>query len=247
MVSKSLRGATALAAALFLLSGCATRLPWSEEKPGGTNAAFHTENNVIVMESVTIEHHPGKFLFSTSLPHTAVSVPFATTIGTPGPGGYLVQFGRKATIHTAPATVDLQGAADAVLGVDTWLGPVVSIDYHKGLISFDRDVSMRDDMVISRYDGPPSVSVRVGLQPVQAVVDTASPDTLTLPLSYGSAGRGRVSVLMGGIDFGSVDVRFADVADPHVGNRLLSKFLVLIDQSRHQVALWRDPRTPAGV
>jgi hypothetical protein len=234
-------------AALLLLAGCVTRLPWSDEKPGGTNAAFHTENNLIVMESVTIEHHPGKFLFSTSLPHTAISLPFATALGTAGPGGYLVQFGRKATTHTALATVDLRGAADAVLGVDIWLGPVVSIDYRKGLISFDRDISLRDDMVVSRYDGPPSVSIRVGRQPVQAVVDTASPDTLTLPLSYGAPGRGSVSVLMGGIDFGAVDVRFADVADARVGNRLLSKFLVLIDQSRHQVALWRDPRTPAGV
>ena len=247
MVSKGYKRTTTLLAALFLLAGCVTRLPWSDEKPGETNAAFHTEKNVMVMDSVTIEHRPGKFIFSTSLPQTAVSVPFATALGTAGPRGYSVQFGHKATTYTTPATVDLHGTADAVLGVDSWIGPVVAIDYQKGIISFDKTIPLRDDMVVSEYDGPPSVAVSVAGQTVQAIVDTASPDTLTLPLSYGSAGRGRVSVALGGATFGSVDVRFAGVSDARVGNRLLSKFLVLIDQKRHQVALWRDPRTPAGV
>jgi hypothetical protein len=40
-----------------------------------------------------------------------------------------------------------------------------------------------------------------------------------------------------------VDIRRADVAAPHVGNRILSKFLVTIDYGRREVGLWRDPRT----
>jgi hypothetical protein len=247
MVSKTQPATTTLLAALFLLAGCASRLPWADEKPGETNAVFHTENNVIVMDSVQIEHHAGKFLFSTSLQRTAVSLPFRTALGTPGPRGYSVQFGHKATIWMAPATVDLRGAADAVLGVDSWIAPVVSIDYRNGLISFEKTPLVHDDMVVSPYDGPPSVTVHVEGQPVQAIVDTSSPDTLVLPLSYGSPGRRRVAVAIGGVSFGLVDVRFSDVTDARVGNRLLSKFLVLIDQSRHQVGLWRDPRTPAGV
>jgi hypothetical protein len=248
MVSKSSQRTTTLLAALFLLAGCITRLAWSYEKRGKTNSAFHTEKNVIVMESVTIEHRPGKFIFSTSLPRTAISVPFARSLGAPAePRGYSVQFAQKTTAYTVPAMVDLHGVADAILGVDSWAAPIVAIDYRKGLISFDQSVLLRDDMVVSRYEGPPSVAVRVAGQTVRAVVDTASSDTLILPLSYGSAGRGRVPVALGGVEFGSVDVRFADVSDARVGNRLLSKFLVLIDQKRRHVALWRDPRTPVGV
>jgi hypothetical protein len=246
MVLKSHRARTRVLAALFLLSGCVIHLPWSKQ-PGETNVTFHTEKNVLVMDSVTIEHRPGKFIFATSLPHTALNASFAAALGPAQPRGYTVQFGRKATTFTAPATVDLHGLADAVLGADSWVAPVVTIDYRTGLISFDKSMLLRDDMVVSRYEGPPSVTVQMDGQQIQAVVDTASPDTLTLPLSYGPAGRGRASVTMGGIQFASVDVRFADVPDAHVGNRLLSKFLVLIDQSRHLVGLWRDPRTPAGV
>ena len=46
-----------------------------------------------------------------------------------------------------------------------------------------------------------------------------------------------------GTDFGSIDVRLADVSTPRVGNRLLSKFLVTIDYGQREVGLWRDPRT----
>lgn len=222
-------------------------LPWSNEKPGETNAAFHTDRNVIVMDSVTIQHHLGKFIFSTTLPRTVIHPPFAAALGAAGPRGYSVQFGQRATTYTTAATADLQGAADAVLGVDSWIAPVVAIDYRKGIISFDKTAPVRDDMVISSFEGAPSVAVTVDGRTLQALVDTASPDTLTLPLSYGRAGRGRVSVALGGAVFPSVDIHYADVNEARVGNRLLSKFLVLIDRDRHQVALWRDPRTAAGV
>ena len=75
---------------------------------------------------------------------------------------------------------------------------------------------------------------------LRAVVDTSSPDTLILP--RGNGGRGRASVAIAGTNFGSVDVRFANVQRARVGNRLLSKFLITIDYGKRQVGLWRDPR-----
>jgi hypothetical protein len=51
-------------------------------------------------------------------------------------------------------------------------------------------------------------------------------------------------VSIAGTDFGPTDVRYANVAHPRVGNRLLSRFLVSIDYGKRIVGLWRDPRIP---
>ena len=87
------------------------------------------------------------------------------------------------------------------------------------------------------------IEVSVDGRKVAAIVDTASPDTLVLPRGTAPAGRRAAHVVVGGTDFGNVDVLFADVAQVRAGNRLLSKFLVAIDYGRRQVGLWRDPRT----
>jgi len=50
--------------------------------------------------------------------------------------------------------------------------------------------------------------------------------------------------VIAGTDFGNVDVKFANVAQPRIGNRLLSKFLISIDYGKREVGLWRDPRIP---
>jgi len=50
-------------------------------------------------------------------------------------------------------------------------------------------------------------------------------------------------VQLAGTDFGDVDLLLADVTEPRVGNRILSKFLITIDYGKHEVGLWRDLRT----
>jgi hypothetical protein len=98
-------------------------------------------------------------------------------------------------------------------------------------------------MTIYRFDGEPRVSIEVDGKEIGAVVDTASPDTLTLPRGNAPASRTRAHVKLAGSDFGTIDIKLADVSAPRVGNRILSKFLVTIDYGKKEVGLWRDPRT----
>jgi hypothetical protein len=99
-------------------------------------------------------------------------------------------------------------------------------------------------MTIFGFTAEPQVIVTVDGKQVEAVIDTASPDTLILPRGSAAGGRSHARVQLAGTDFGDVDILFADVAAPRVGNRILSKFLVTIDYGKHEVGLWRDPRTP---
>jgi hypothetical protein len=86
------------------------------------------------------------------------------------------------------------------------------------------------------------INVTVDGRTIPVVVDTTSPDTLTLRSAGTTAGRRSAHVQIAGTDFGNVDVQYADVTAPRVGNRLLSRFLVSIDYGRRMVGLWRDPR-----
>ncbi len=98
-------------------------------------------------------------------------------------------------------------------------------------------------MTIFRFTAEPRVVVAVDGKQLNAIVDTASPDTLILPRGTAAAGRSHARVQIAGTDFGTLDIRLADVAEPRLGNRILSKFLVTIDYGKHEVGLWRDPRT----
>jgi hypothetical protein len=98
-------------------------------------------------------------------------------------------------------------------------------------------------MTIFPFTTEPRVIVTIDGKKVDAVVDTASPDTLILPRAGAAAGRTHARVQLAGSDFGDVDLRLDNVAEPRVGNRILSKFLITIDYGKHQVGLWRDPRT----
>jgi hypothetical protein len=86
------------------------------------------------------------------------------------------------------------------------------------------------------------INVVVDGRTMPAILDTASPDTLTLPRGGAPAERRRARVQIAGTDFGEIDIHLAEVSAPRIGNRLLSKFLVSIDYGRHQAGLWRDPR-----
>ena len=98
-------------------------------------------------------------------------------------------------------------------------------------------------MTVFNYADAPMINVMVDGRRIPAIVDTASPDTLVLPRAGSPAERRKARVQIAGTDFGDVDVQFADVIAPRVGNRLLSRFLISIDYGRRLVGLWRDPRT----
>ena len=214
------------------------RLPWRDEPVGQEiNVVFTLHNNLLFLPSATIDGRPGRFLFGSAEPQTVLDPKFAQK--TPA---HSLQLNERQSLHFAPVILDLHGIGDGIVGADVWGGHAVTVDYRAGLLTYQKEGIHPADMVLYNYTDAPMVNVIVDGHQTSAIVDTASPDTLVLPRGKAGAGRRSARVQIAGTDFGSVDVQFADVANPRVGNRLLSRFLVSIDYGRRQVGLWRDPR-----
>ena len=242
MYSKTL--AIAITALLFLGS-CRSSLPWAKEPIGEeVNLAFVIRNNLLFLPSATIDGRSGQFLFAAADARTALDSRFAATLPTlPRSGERTLQLNEKESLRFTPVEIDLRKVADGIIGADVWGNHAVSIDYASGLVTYQKEGIHPGLMTLYRFTAEPRVNVVVDGQTISAIVDTASPDTLTLPRGSGAAGRRRARVQLAGADLGDLDIRMADVAAPHAGNRILSKFLVTIDYGKHEVGLWRDPRT----
>jgi hypothetical protein len=246
MLSKSTgRARTGVAAglALFLLTSCTSMLPWSrspEATANEINLSFVVQNNLLFLPSTTIDDHAGRYLFGSATPRSIIDRAFAAGTLGGGRASYRLGFGERSTVPIQPLLLDLAGAGDGVIGADVFAAHAVTVDYRSGLLTYQLDGIYPAYMTIFPFTGEPAVTALVDGRSVAAVVDTASPDTLTL--AGGQGGRGRAHVVIAGTDFGSVDVKFANVGRARIGNRLLSKFLVSIDYKRHIVGLWRDPR-----
>ena len=238
ILSKSSAGATTLAVTLALLSfSCARYLPWRDAPAASeVNLSFTLERNLIALPTLRINNRPGRFLLATAAPHSILDPSFA------GRGPHALQISQKETVRLTPSSLDLQGVADAFIGSEAWGGHAISIDYRSGLVTYQKDGIHTGLMKVFRYDGEPKVYVTVDGVELATVVDTTSPDTLVLPRR--EAGRGTAQVSVAGTDFGPTDVLYANVSQPRIGNRLLSRFLVTIDYGKQLVGLWRDPRIP---
>jgi hypothetical protein len=235
ILSKTRAGAILLA--LTALS-CARVLPWSKEPIGEeVNLAFTLERNLIHLTTVRIDNRPGRFILGTAAPRTIVDPTFPLR----NESRHALQISEKQTVEISPAPLDLRGVADAIVGAEPWRNRAISIDYRIGLVTWQKEGIHRSQMVVYQYPAEPMVTVQVNGRDVAAIVDTTSPDTLVLP---GADGRGTASVQLANIDFGTIDVQYANVTQARIGNRLLSRFLVTVDYGRKVVGLWRDPRTP---
>ena len=233
ILSKS-RATAILVASLCALS-CST--PWANEPIGGeVNLAFTLDRNLIRFNTVRIDNRPGRFILGTAAPRTIVDSGFPLS-----GESHSLQISEKHTVRISPAPTDLGGVADAIIGTEPWQSHAITIDYHAGLVTYQKAGIHAGQMIVFRYPAEPMVTARVNGREVAAIVDTTSPDTLVLP---GEDGRGTVDVSLAGTAFGQVDVRYANVARARIGNRLLSRFLVTVDYGRKMVGLWRDPRTP---
>jgi hypothetical protein len=247
MLSKS-KGRASAAMLALLLCGCyavTQRLPWRDEPIGDEiNIAFTLENNLPVLQSVTIDGHPARPIFASAIARTALDRTYAGRIGATLSRPVRLRFGQKATSQVTPLAVDLRGTADALIGADAAHGSRVGIDYTKGLLIFQQKPIETEGMRVSTFTGEPAVEATVDGRPLRVVIDTASPDTLVLPLAMNAAGtpRGMAAVTLAGSDFGRIDVRYTDVAVPRAGNRLLSKFFIMIDYGAGRLSMWRDPR-----
>jgi len=240
MYSKRLLIATC---ALALFASC-VHTPWQNE-PIGTevNLAFTVEKNLLVISTATIQGHAGHFVVGTAAPRTVVDATFAQSLQPAQRGHLQLQIGEKETLGFAPLFADLHGIGDAILGADVWGRRALTIDYYAGLVIYQKEGIHPAAMTLYRFDDEPKINVTINGRRVVAVVDTASPDTLTLPRGTAAAHRENARLNIAGTDLGSVDIALADVTAARVGNRLLSKFLVTIDYGRREVGLWRDPRT----
>lgn len=227
--------------ATLILAACSASLPWKDEPIGQeVNVAFTIQKNLIVLSSVTIDSRPGRVLLGTAEQRTLLDAHYAPTLAPGAP--HALRLNQREALQLTPVVADLRGVGDAIVGADAWGRNSIAIDYRVGLLTFSRLGVERAEMTVYRFAAEPMITVNVDGRTMPAMVDTASPDTLVLPRGNAPAGRRRAHVVLGGTDFGSVDVLFADVAQARAGNRLLSKFFVAIDYGRKQVGLWRDPR-----
>lgn len=239
MLSKSIPAAlTALACLIF--SDCTSRLPWSSQEPANeVNLAFTLENNLIFLQSTTVNRQPGRLFFASADPHSVLDPAYAARIGA---AKYELHLNQRATLPFTPLLLDLHGVADALIGSDVWGTHAVTIDYRSGLLTYQKEGIYPDSMTLYHFDAAPAVTARIDGRETTVIVDTAVADTIVLPRGAAPAGRRKAHVVIAGTDFGNVDVAAGDVSSPRLGNRLLSKFLVSIDYGRREVGLWRDPR-----
>ena len=242
MYSKTLAIAIAT---LVCCTSCTITLPWAHEPIGQEiNLAFIVRNNLLFLSSAAIDGRPGQFLIGTAEARTAIDSRFAGSLpASLWRGTRSLHLNEKESLRFAPVVIDLHGVADGIIGADVWGTRAVSIDYASGLITYQKEGIHPELMTIYQFMEEPEVIVIVDGKPLKAIVDTASPDTLILPRGSAPAARTHARVQLAGTDFGTIDIRLADVSAPRLGNRILSKFLVTIDYGKREVGLWRDPRT----
>lgn len=215
---------------------CARLAPWHKEPVGSeVNISFTLENNLVELQSLRIDNREGRFILGSAAPRTVVDPRFPLRRF----HTHALQISEKQTVRLDPSPMDLRGVADAIIGVEAWSKHAITIDYHTGLVSYQKERIPTDDMEVFPFSAEPMINVTVDGRTIAAVVDTSSPDTLVLP---GNAQRGSARVSIGATDFGMIDVQYANVSRARIGNRLLSRYLVTIDYGRKVVGLWRDPR-----
>jgi hypothetical protein len=244
MLSKSIvraRPVTALCAFALLLSSCSSLRPWRNEPAASeVNIAFVVDHNLLYLPSVTIDNRAGRYFFSTASPRSVLDPAFVTELRGPKPS-YVLGLGQKEALQFNPVSLKLGTVGDAMVGADVWGNRSISIDYVSGLLTYQKEGIHAGLMTLYHFDAQPMVSIDVDGRKVDAVVDTASPDTLQVPGAV--AGRHTAHVTIAGSDLGSIDIAVAPgLTQARLGNRLLSKFLVSIDYGQRLVGLWRDPR-----
>jgi hypothetical protein len=231
--------------ALLLCASCAGMLPWRNAPAAHeVNLAFTLEMNLLYITSATVDGRPGRFLLGSAEPRSVLDSAFVRSVGGTGRDRFSLRLSERHAIAFAPVIADMHGVGDGIIGADVWDAHAVTIDYRAGLLTYHREWIHQEDMTLFSYSAEPRINLTVDGRSVSAIVDTASPDSLVLPRAGAPPSREKARVQIGETDFGTTDILRADVAAPRIGNRLLSKFLVTLDYGRHQVGLWRDPRSP---
>ncbi len=232
----------------MLLSGCGLISRSFFRSTPETNYVFRLDRNQVVLPTARVEGNGGRFVASTATRTTLLGNHFVAShhlhrLRKP----FRVTLGTSHTATVSPNVVDLGDSIDGLVGSDV-LGPVVSFDYRRGLVTVSPvDEMLSKDMQIVRFRELPAVPVGVGAATVVAIVDTAFPDTLVIPVGmlHGvPRGRIEVPVTLAGHSWSHIDVLIADVSEPRIGNRLLSQFLITVDYPNRKIGLWPYPSEP---
>lgn len=212
--------------------------------PNGTSVAFALDRNQVVFTNAQIDGHPGRFVLATAMPKSVLGSRFVSAKGLSFTAPFHGVLGGVRPFRIDANILDLEGSMDGMIGSDV-IGPVVTIDFRRHIASIARRAAPPTrDMKVYRYRGPiPSIPITIDGSERRAIVDTAMPDTLVIPedwLPGRKAGRAQAHIGLAGEHFESLDVDAAPVRQARIGNRLLSRFLIVIDYGHHRVALWRE-------
>lgn len=237
-----------LSAAVLAISLTAAHCSFSR---GGTtdekNFSFSIERNLIVFREATIDGRPARVILATAAP---LSLRHPGLLKNPGPlvnSPIDVRIGHRYHATLLPDPVDLTGIGDLLLGYDAFPNQTVVIDFNRRLVSLLRNRQtgpVTSDLNFSSFQDLPAIEIEVNGARLSALIDTANPDTVTLPvrLNHGRKGRRMVELTVGERDFGFVDASFTNVSSARIGNRILQHFLIRIDYQHKRISLWNTAR-----
>lgn len=203
-----------------------------------THLSWTFDRNLIVVGAL-VDGIAGEFLVGSSHSETVLDAGFAGAKS--GRRTVPVAMGRYSAT-ARPVQADLQGLTDGVLGADVWSGRSLTIDYKRRLLILGRALEPVDQDARHRFAGAPAIPITIDGREERAIIDTANPDTILLPMErFGPEGRIDVELVLGGVRFQSVDAAVAPISEIRLGNRILSEFLVTVDYRRREVSLWPNP------
>lgn len=247
MLSNPSLSTTARVLLLFSLtwisSGCALVRDYRAQPQASDkfSLALTIDANQLIVTSARLAGRDGRFVLATGHPVTTVDRNFAAANLSGSP--VQLAIGERFTARINPQRADLGAAGDALLAADLWPRSTISIDYLGGLLTVSRDRRPRpNDMQVFSFAGAPTVPITVDGQTWRAIVDTSLPDTLVLPRGSRPASRTNANIELAGRSFNQIDLAWTDTSTPRIGNRLLSRFLVIINYDQSWVGLWPDPR-----
>ncbi len=228
---------------MVFLSGCSMVRDYRAQPRAENKFSFALtiQDNQLILSSARLGGQEGKFVLATGHPVTTVDNTYAGA----NLSGNTVELaiGERFTATVRPNRAELGAAADALMAADLWRDSTITIDYMAGLLTVSRDRQRRpNDMPVFSFDGAPMVPIVVDGQTFRAIVDTSLPDTLVLPRGAREASRTDANVQLGGRSFQQIDLAWTDTSTPRIGNRLLSRFMVVINYRDRWVGLWPDPR-----
>src|SRR5260370_34311296 len=153
MYSKSSRHATCALALLFA-AACSSILPWHDEPTGNeVNVTFVILNNLLFLNSVSVDGRPGRFLLGSAQARTIIDPKFTTERGP-----HSLQLNQRESVRFVPVVADLHAVADAIVGGDVWGNHAITIDYRAGIVTFQREGMHPELMIVYKYADDPTAT-----------------------------------------------------------------------------------------